>query len=438
MPTLRRLAGEGHSPLWNAHCGDRLTGEDLPFIREFEHSLYCQREEYDPFTPPFLRAWLDNLRNCGEWYRLRITKPGLPLTEIPVSSRRDLAENLEDIIPVQADLKGLVLNPSSGTTGEPLLNPNHPRAVACYDPLIQFALKRHGMDINYRSGDVAAVQLCYQQQTITYYTVHSYLQGAGFAKINLHPDQWPGKSSPQGYLDTVRPRFLSGDPLAFSRAVDMGIRYRPPAILSTALALPSDLRQKLEKHFHCPVVDMYSLNETGPLAYSCPQHPDRWHILPTDVAVEIVDPDGHRLPQGESGLIAVTGGRNPYIPLLRYLTGDRAVLHQESCSCGDPMPWLAELQGRDLVLFRDSQGASLNTIDISRILQRYPVLQYQCRQSVDGTVSLDIEWHREPGLESKKKMREDLALLLGEKIALNIDYLTFPAGKKILSFMVEN
>ena len=44
-----------------------------------------------------------------------------------------------------------------------------------------------------------------------------------------------------------------------------GIDYKPGAILTTATMLNSILRSELEKYYQCPVVNMYSLNETGHL-----------------------------------------------------------------------------------------------------------------------------------------------------------------------------
>lgn len=437
MPMLRHLCGDQDGPRWNARCGDRLYSEDLDWLKTYQKDLLEKRGEYHPSLPAFLPGWLRWLRSAGPWYKKRIPENAVSLKGIPVSQRRDLAVSLEDLIPLQAELSRLVINPSSGTTGEPLLNPTHPRTVGCYDVLIQYALGAHGVDTQYEAGDVAAVQLCYQEHTITYYTVHSQLKGAGFAKINLHPRDWPGGHTPSAYLERIRPRFLSGDPLAFDRAMKSGILYQPQALLSTALALSPDLRRQLEAWFQCPVVDMYSLNESGPLAYSCPHHPERWHLLPVDMAVEICDPEGRVLGEGTPGIITVSGGRNPFLPLLRYQTGDTASLHSGRCSCTDPMPWLENLRGREAVEFRNNLGEALNTLDISRVMQKYPVLQFQARQSGKGQVTLQLEWQRDPGEQQLRQLEQDLKRLWNSSLEFSVEITRFPAGRKIVPFICE-
>ena len=112
----------------------------------------------------------------------------------------------------------------------------------------------------------------------------------------------------------------------------LDMKYKPSALVSTSMTMSTALREKLIKTYNTKVIDYYSLNETGPIAYSCPHNPEEFHILPTDIFVEITDNEGNPLSEHTSGEITITGGRNPYIPLLRYKTGDRAKLKLETCS----------------------------------------------------------------------------------------------------------
>ena len=100
--------------------------------------------------------------------------------------------------------------------------------------------------------------------------------------------------------------------------------------MSTSLALDPSLRQALAARFGCPVVDWYSTVETGPIAFACPSGTGL-HLLPHDLHVEVLHPDGSSCAAGERGEIAVTGGRNPYLPLFRYRTGDFGSLRFEPC-----------------------------------------------------------------------------------------------------------
>jgi len=111
-------------------------------------------------------------------------------------------------------------------------------------------------------------------------------------------------------------------------------------------------------------------------------------VLAHDLHVEILRPDGSPASPGERGEITVTGGRNPYLPLLRYRTGDWARIDFAPCPCGDPMPLLTDLEGRVPILFRASDGTPVGTVDISRLLREFPLLQHTFAQHADSSCEL--------------------------------------------------
>lgn len=393
MDMLEKLGEHPHAPAWNTQCGDRLTHDDIPFINDFEEALHNERTSDAGHEPgERLITWILSMQKRSPWFAKSLKGLTLPkdFSKIPFMMRRNMQQHIDLIVPIDEELERLVVNPTSGTTGQPIPCPNHPKAVGCYDPLIQFTLQRHGLVTTYDHSTVAAIQLCAQKKTITYYTVHSYFKGAGFAKINLFENEWPGPESSGIYINDMQPVFLSGDPFAFYRGMQLKIGYKPKVMLSTAITLDPAMRKKLEAYYRCPLVDFYSLNETGPIAYSCPDHPDRFHQLPTDIYIEIINDEGEPCRDDEPGEITITGGRNPYLPLLRYKTGDRAAINHAPCSCGDPMPYLTGMSARKLVIFYNQAGTPVNPIDISRIMRQYPVAMHQVIQAKDQRCRIRI------------------------------------------------
>jgi len=434
MEVYNRMGEHVEAPKWNTQCGDRLTAGDLAFVREFAAGLE-NRPDYGTNPPESVVDWCRALTPRSEFFRQRLEGLDLPRHwgNIKPMTRADMQSRLEYIVPSDADLSRLVINPTSGTTGHPIPAPNHPADVGCYDPLIQYALRMNGLRESCAGNKVAAIQVCAQQRTITYHTVHSYLDGAGFAKINLEASNWRRGQSPGIYIKDMQPLFLSGDPYSFLEYINAGIEYRPNAVLSTALTLESAVRDRLEGYFRCPVVDMYSLNETGPIAYSCPHDPGKFHILPHDIFVEVVSEQGEPLPEGESGMIAVTGGRNPYLPLLRYITGDSASMKYGRCTCGETSPSLVNLQGRKMVLFRRRDGSSVNSIDISGIVRSYPVYFFRFIQREDYSCELGICAGGEFTRAMERQVKEKISALFGSGVDVNIDR-ALDAGGKFLPF----
>lgn len=426
--TLQRLREHPAAPVWNTEVGDRLGLEDARHVEWFEEELHANRRSAGAGPPDWLLQWIRELEPRTIYFRERLKHLNLEreFERILPMVRADLAASLARIIPEDASLEGLVINPTSGTTGVPLLCPSHPRAVGCYDPMIQFVLRRHGVNARYDHTKVAALQVCAQRRTTVYATVHSYLNGAGFAKINLDSSGWRRVEHAAEYLRDMAPVFFSGDPWAYIELMRVAPEARAGALLTTSLTLTPTLRARFEAHFKRPVADVYSLNETGPIGYSSPEYPQFFQQLPHDIYIEIADADGRSLPDGEVGELLVSGGRNPYLPLLRYRTGDRARIVSRTGGGGDPALLFELIGGRKLTILYDSANRRINPIDVSRILRRYPIVQHQTVQRRDYSLDLALQIAEAPPLPPilETRLRDELVELFGESTPIRIEYVS--------------
>jgi phenylacetate-CoA ligase len=92
-------------------------------------------------------------------------------------------------------------------------------------------------------------------------------------------------------------------------------------------------RRIIESAWGVPVYDNYGMTETGTQAVDCPQrrlHPwlDLFHIEVLDDTLK------NDVAPGEVGNVVVTSLTKRAMPMVRYLTGDRARLVDEPCGCG--------------------------------------------------------------------------------------------------------
>jgi phenylacetate-CoA ligase len=129
---------------------------------------------------------------------------------------------------------------------------------------------------------------------------------------------------------------------------------------------------KLGQRYGCPVLDLYAMTEAGIIAAGTSVG---HRILAHDLFVEILDDEDRRCPHGVRGEIALTGGRNPYLPLLRYRTGDHA-----SLNLIDGHRVLIEFEGRQPVEYRSSDGRSIHSMELTRLMRRFPVHRYQMQE----------------------------------------------------------
>ncbi len=436
--SLERTLLSNFAPKWNTIIGDRITDEDYSLVKNFESMLYENRDFMEEKPNEKIFNFIRRLKFHSFYFYSTLN--GLDIEKdfyrIPFMTREDLQNKITELFPADIDLDRLIVNPTSGTTGKPILAPNHPYAIGCYVPLTEYTLFRYGIIHAHDHNITSGIQLCHQNKTIVYATSHSLAAGAKFVKINLKPNDWKSESSIDFFISEQSPIFFSGDPYSFEQAMKTGLNYKPKAILSTAIELEESLRLALVNHFKCPVINSYSLNETGPIAYSCPLDPEWLHILPHDIFVETVDLSGENKTFGE---IVVTGGRNPFLPLLRYRTGDHGELNFSNCKCGEKSPRLKLLKGRKPISLSDTRGNTINPVDISRILRKYPhILRHQFIQRKGGGYMLNLSYLFSPNEPQMESIKSEFFELLGSDADIQITDSLPNDQSKIMVFINEN
>lgn len=372
---LRRLQQHRHGPRWTYQCGERLTAAGLADLRRFAERQSLQKRSWKyGETPDWVAEFVECCRRDVPFYRNQIGRESLP-----TCSREDLRREPWTFVPDSADLSELIVYKTSGTSGNLLHLPAHPIAPARYLPLFESALTAHGVKL--AGGDrVSLVQVAAQVSTYTFASISSYLGGAGYAKINLHPADWADADDRQRFFDDCSPELVTSDPFALAQLAALPLQARPKAILSSATLLLPALRDRLQRRFGCPVIDVYSMNETGPIAFAHADcHADEHEILPHNLFVEVLDESGNPLPPGGRGEIVVTGGVNPFLPLVRYRTGDFAALSFEH-----DIPRLVHVERRRPVIFRAADGTDLPSISVTVALFQIPLPFFSLHQAEDG------------------------------------------------------
>jgi len=213
-------------------------------------------------------------------------------------------------------------------SGHSLNVPTDAGALPNSVPLRRRALALDALGLSGTPETVASAVVAFQGGTGTWASVAQYPGMAGCVKVNLNPADWRSPEDRSAYLDACAPELICGDPISFAELAKLPIGIRPTALISTAMALLPGLRDMLAARFGCPVIDLYSMNESGPLAARDPGGAWRW--LRPDILIELLGPDDQPVADGARGEITLTGGNNPYLPLLRYRTGDFGALYRIS------------------------------------------------------------------------------------------------------------
>jgi phenylacetate-CoA ligase len=438
---LKWMREHPHGPRYTAVCGNRLTDGYLRRVRDYEAELNATPTGWPPGgAPPWLDDFVSMCYREVPFYRREGDRPGR-FADIPTLDRAHLSREIWSFVPDSLPLDDLILYATSGTTGQPLTLISHPIVGASYTPLLRAALRLHGIELKAGRGQVCCVLAGYQTKAYTYPSLTPHQDEAGHIKLNLHPGDWRDPDDRARFLDDCSPEIYTGDPIAFAELMRLPLKTRPRALISTAMTLLPGLRRRLEAHFGCPVLDVYSMNEAGPIAAGAgafhdrlrsgpqgdatPLPPGTYTLLQHRLYVEILDPNGESCPPGVRGEITLTGGLNFYLPLLRYRTNDYAALDVRGSQ-----PVLVGLEGRPPVLYRGADGQRISTLDVTHALQSFALPQFTLHQSRDGGLSLSV---RQAGVDLTP-VRETIRALFGPAQVLRIeevDSLETASGKVV-------
>ena len=381
---LAHLRSHPAAPVYTNRSGNKLLAHEVDALRAHEREVMDAVIAWQPGAPPawmadFLRrayATVPYYRACGS--------PPARLADVPAISRADLASDIASFVPDDADLARMINFHTTGTTGHPLLIPSHPEVAGRYLAYHKRALRRFGVTLRHGAGQVGVMLLGHQRRCFTYVSVTPTMGESGLAKLNLHTDDWRHPDDRARYLDAMAPELIAGDPISFAELLTLPMTHRPAALMSVSMMLLPGMRARLEQRFACPVLDIYSLNEVGPVAVYDGQAGGHV-LLQHRLHVEILDPAGRPVPDGVRGEITVTGGFNFCLPLVRYRTGDHAALAH-----GPHGPVLVGLAGRSPLRYRTAGGDWINNIDITHALKPLAIALFGVHQRHDGAIVLRL------------------------------------------------
>ena len=399
---LQAMRQHAAAPVWNWPNGEQLDERGLARVNQFGSQLQSPILSNGLAEPVWLEEFKERCLEFVPYYRQR-SRPGTSFLDLPTCKRSDLAPRVWQFVPDDEPLDQLITFSSSGTTGHPTRTPHHPFSAACGIPLIEHALQSmHGIEIPKGVENMAITNVAAYPGAYTTAIVVAYLREAGCIRVNLDPSAWRDQEHCQRYLNAWRGKIWLGDPVAFGELEKIDLDYQPQAIVSSIMHLNEGYAQRLSERYNCPVLDMYAMTEAGIIAA---REANGHRVLPHDLFVEVLDESGNRCEQGQRGEITLSGGRNPFLPLLRYRTGDYAALRWI-----DGHRVLVDLVGREPVEYISDSGIVVHSMEIVRVMRQFPVRRYEL-QPVAGGYQLSLE-----GDFDRRALVAKLRQLLGSRL----------------------
>ena len=199
--------------------------------------------------------------------------------------------------------------------------------------------------------------------------------------------------------------------------------FKINTIITMSEALPDGAKQKLRETFNCPVVSRYSNMENGFLAQQCIEENNEYHLNEASYFFELLHPDRDEpVDTGQPGRIVVTDLFNYSMPMIRYDTGDMAVLENKSL-CGRPGRVFSRVEGRKVDFIYDMKGNLLSPHVITNTMWKYSseVIQFQFIQNGKDRYLIKLNCPASDFTRNDELLSE-LKNYLGNNAIINIDF----------------
>ncbi len=373
----------------------RLKGmTTLKILAELDRSQWLAPEEVARRQWDALRRILRHAYERVPYYRRRFDECGVKpddikslqdLVKIPVLTKDDLNEHLQDLVADGVDVSSLRTDATGGSTGEPTRFIHSPAFLYSAQAATLRNYRWCGQDVADRAAyiwgsafDISRVDSWKGRLTAA---LCNQLWLPAFKLTRDQMSEWVEA------LTRFRPVTLTGYRSALQHFAEFLLEediksVRPKAVISSAETLLPDDRGVMEKAFGCPVLNRYGGRELGDIAHECPEGRSL-HINAENVFVECVDlDDGTHVPPGELGEILLTSLAEFAAPLIRYRVGDLGRPSDDVCRCGRGLPLLQSVEGRVHDLLRRPQGGYLPGEFFPHLFKECPgVRQFQVVQT---------------------------------------------------------
>ena len=304
---------------------------------EHEAYFYKQREAIVNY----------HLKNNSFYKQLAANANAKDWNSIPVITKLDLQQPLENRLSEGYAVKDCYVNKTSGSSGTPFI---FAKDKYCHAITWSGFIDRYGwyhLDFNTsKQARFYGIPL----NTIGYYKerLKDFLSRRfRFSVFDLSDSQLEKnlskfKSTAFDYINGYTSSIVQF--AKFLERQDIILKSVCPSLkvcIVTSEMLFDNDKILLEKQFGIPVVNEYGAAELGLIAFQNTN--DEWIVNSDDLFIEILDENNQPLPYGEEGKVVITSLYNKAHPFIRYQLGDIGTLSEESTL---QKPILKNLVGR--------------------------------------------------------------------------------------------
>lgn len=197
-------------------------------------------------------------------------------------------------------------------------------------------------------------------------------------------------------------------------------------------------RELLEEVFQCRVYSWYGHAEVSCMAGGC-DHSNLYHVWSEYGYTELVDPHGESVVEWREsarGEIVGTGFNGWAMPLIRYRTGDVAVVGPDRCACGRAYPLWEKIEGRrqEYVVGENGRLIPLTALIFGQHYHAFDKLsRMQIVQERPSAITVRLVATPDWTPDDERRLRDEMRAVTGAEWAIDFEYvdnLQLTAGGK--------
>jgi len=170
-------------------------------------------------------------------------------------------------------------------------------------------------------------------------------------------------------------------------------------------------RQYVSKIFNCPVFMDYGSSECMRMGFEC-QYQNGFHMDIYNYFFEFIK-DEQTFRSSKTYDLIVTNLNNYVFPFIRYKTSDAVITSDEPCICGNNLPMVKKIFGKNIIGFTAPNGYRLSSADFAAFFEHYhkqskAVRQFQVIQKDEKTLIIKIVLYLNCTIIYKEKIKKDI------------------------------
>lgn len=189
--------------------------------------------------------------------------------------------------------------------------------------------------------------------------------------------------------------------------------YSPKFIISTSGTLYTEIRNRVEKVFKCPVYDQYGAREVGPIGIECKEK-NGFHAFPYL----------NYLETGKDNELVITLLTNYSMPLIRYKIGDEVIMMKDKkCSCGRKYKIIKEVRGKTVSHFKTEGGKIIHgQLFIRQFFFLDWVKKFQIVQISYNKIECNIVLQKKKNIKDIHNLRKRFKHVMGNSCKIDFKF----------------